>query len=155
MEKLQIKRNDIYRIPIIDIYGNDNGDYLEFDLQDISLPFRCMKSLEEYEKIKKYAKNQEIVIMKRDPKVKGKYMSKNSEDILKLWEKCFKDMRKAIDLFLGEGACEKIFKDKNYINMYEDLNEALQPYLEEIGLTYEDTKKRITEKYSKKENDVI
>ena len=154
MEALKIKRDDIYRIPVIDIYGNDNGDFLEFDLQDISLTFRCIKSLEEVEKIKNETKAKELEILSRENE-EGKYISKNAEDILKMWEKAFIDMRKAMDLFLGEGACEKIFKDKNYINMYDDLNEVLDPYIEDMGLSFEKTKKQIKDKYSSKGKNVI
>lgn len=154
MEALKIDRKDIYRIPVVDIYGNDNGDYLEFDLQDISLPFRCLKSLEEVEKIKKQTQRKEATILNR-PNVQGKYISKNAEDILKLWEKAFKDMRQAMDLFLGEGACEKIFKDKNYIKMYDDLSKVLDPYIDEMGLSFEKAKKQIVEKYGNKNKKVI
>lgn len=154
MEALKIKRDDIYRIPVVDIYGNDNGDFLEFDLQDISLTFRCIKSLEEVEKIKKETEAKELEILSRENE-EGKYISKNAEDILKMWEKAFVDMRKAMDLFLGEGACEKIFKDKNYINMYDDLSQVLDPYIEEMGLSFDKAKNQIKDKYSSKGKKVI
>jgi len=44
--EIKIENKDIYKIEV-----NDNGDYIEFDLSDISLPFKCYESLEELNKI--------------------------------------------------------------------------------------------------------
>lgn len=149
MESLRIQKKDIYKIEV-----NDKGECIEFDLLDLNLKFRCLEALDKIEKIKKNTILQEKIIKKRED-VKGKYLTKNQEDILELYRKTFKEMREAMDLFLGDGACQKIFGDRNYIEMFDDLFEQLQPHLKKIDISMEDINKRIAEKYSKGKKNVI
>ena len=149
MEKIRVEKKNIYTIEV-----NDNGDTIEFDLEDIGLNFKLLRALKEIDRIQEYMKNEITIIQKRQD-VKGKYISKNEEDILRLWNKCFKDMRSAMDIFLGEGACQKIFGDRNYIEMFDDLMEQLKPHLEKMKVSYENIKKRIENKYSNKSEKVI
>ena len=37
---IQLKKDNILRIGIKDIEGNDTGEHLEFDMEDIELPLR-------------------------------------------------------------------------------------------------------------------
>ena len=46
MNSFRIEKKDIYTIEV-----NDNKDFIEFDLADIGLPFKCAKALEEIDKI--------------------------------------------------------------------------------------------------------
>lgn len=149
MEKIRVEKKNIYTIEV-----NDNGDTIEFDLEDIGLNFKLLRALKEIDRIQDYMKKELYIIDKRQD-VKGKYISKNEEDTLRLWDKCFKDMRNAMDMFLGEGACQKIFGDRNYIEMFDDLMDQLKPQLEKMKISYNDIKKRIENKYSSKNEKVI
>lgn len=149
MEKLRVEKKNIYTIEV-----NDNGDTIEFDLADIGLNFKLLKTLREIDRIGNYMKNELAIIDKRQD-VKGKYISKNEEDTLRLWNKAFKDMRNAMDSFLGEGACQKIFGDRNYIEMFDDLMEQLKPHLEKMKISYKDIKDKIAKKYSATNKKVI
>lgn len=149
MESIRIEKKDIYRIEV-----NDNGEYIEFDLLDLNLKFKCLEALNKIEEIKKDALIKEKIIKKRQD-VKGRYLTKNQEDILNLYRDTFKKMREAMDLFLGDGACQKIFGDRNYIEMFDDLFEKLEPHLKKIDVSMEGINKRIAEKYSKSKKNVI
>ena len=149
MESFRIEKKDIYKIEF-----NDKGEYREIDLLDLNLKFKCLEALDKIEKIKKNALMQEKAINKRQD-VKGKYLTKNQEDILELYRKTFKEMREAMDLFLGRGACQKIFGNRNYIEMFDDLFEQLEPHLKKIDISMESINKRIAEKYSKNKKNVI
>lgn len=149
MEKIRVEKKNIYTIEV-----NDSGDTIEFDLEDIGLNFKLLKALREIDRIQDYMKKELYIIDKRQD-VKGKYLSKNEEDTLRLWDKCFKDMRNAMDTFLGAGACNKIFGDRNYIEMFDDLMDQLKPHLEKMKISYNDIKKRIENKYSSKNEKVI
>jgi hypothetical protein len=149
MEKLRVEKKDIYTIEV-----NDKGETIEFDLADISLSFKCIKALEEIDKIKQNAKMREIAISKKED-VEGKYMSKKEEEILKVWQETFIEMRKAMDIFLGDGACKKIFGDRNYIEMYDDLMEQLLPHLDKMKISFDGMKNRIVQKYSEDKKNVI
>lgn len=148
--KLRIEKKDIYQIEV-----NDKGEYIEFDLADINLSFKCMEALESIEKLKKESLMKENIIKKKQD-VKDKYMTRNQKELLKLWKKTFEDMRKAMDKFLGEGACQKIFGDRNYLEMFDDLVQELKRPREELGgkshfdnlnLTFEGMRDRIAKKY--------
>ena len=75
------------------------------------------------------------------------------------WDNAFKDMRKAMDLFLGEGGCQKIFGDQNYLEMFDDLFEELDKpqedglsHLQKMKLSDEAIVQRIEDKYKNLKN---
>ena len=151
METLRIKRDDIYTIEV-----NDKGETIEFALGDIELPFKCERAFGEVRRIDKDLQAQLVIISKRqDHKQEGKVMTANEEAIIKAYNKAYKDMRVAMDEFLGEGACQKIFGDSNYHYMYHDLFEALEPHLDKMELTSKGVMDRIKEKYGKKDDGVL
>lgn len=151
---LSIKRKDIYTIRIYDEKGNYTGNDLEFNLSDINLVLKYNNAIEEIKKIKNHIKMQEIIINKRQD-VPGEFLSKNQKDLHLLYSNAYKDMRKAMDKFLGKNGCQKIFGDIDYIEMFDDLIEWLKPEFEKMGLNMENIKNRIKEKYSTKKDNVI
>lgn len=149
--KLRIEKKDIYTIEV-----NDNGDTIEFDLADIELPFKCERALFTIEKLRKeFNTKMQIISKKQDFKKKGEYMSNNEKEYLKAQREMFKGMRIAMDEFLGKGACQKIFGDRNYIEMYDDLMKELDPHLKKMELNFEGMKKRIQNKYGNANSKVI
>lgn len=151
MESLRIERKDIYTIEV-----NDKGETIEFDLVDVELPFKCERAIAEVGRISNDLKAQLVIIGKQqDHKQGGKLMTANEEATLSAYRKAFKEMRVAVDEFLGEGACQKIFGDRNYIEMYDDLFTALAPHLEKMKITNDGIMERIKAKYSKKDEGVL
>ena len=151
MESLRIERKDIYTIEV-----NDKGETIEFDLVDIELPIKSERAWAEVNKISKELQAQLVIINKQeDTKQKDKLMTTNEEKTLEAYRKAFKEMRTAMDSFLGEGACQKIFGDRNYLEMYNDLFEALKPHLEKMKITSQGIFDRIKAKYGKKDDGVL
>lgn len=151
MEKLRIEKKDIYTIEV-----NDDGDVIEFDLVDIELPFRCERALNKIEKLKKdYNLKMKIISKKQDTKKKNEYLSSNEKEMLLVQKQLFKDMRDAMDDFLGEGACQKIFGNRNYLEMFDDLMRELKPHLDKMEINLDGVKKRIQNKYAKQNGNVI
>lgn len=151
MESLRIEKKDIYTIEV-----NDKGETIEFDLLDIELPFRCERTMSEVARISKDLQAQLVIISKKqDHKQDGKLMTANEEATVTAYKKAFAEMRVAADSFLGEGACQKIFGDRNYIEMYDDLFTALAPHLEAMKLTNDGIIERIKAKYGKKDDGVL
>ena len=141
MNSLRIENKDIYRIEV-----NDKGEYIEFDLTDISTGAKLYDALNEVKKIEsKYTKEMQEV----------------GDDIYKYFQieqSMFQETRKAIDKVLGENACQKIFGDRNYYEMFTDLLEELskpreelkgKSHLDMLGLKAENIHKRIEDKYKK------
>lgn len=151
MNSIRIEKKDIYTIEV-----NDNGDTIEFDLVDIELPFKCDRALSEVNRITKELKAKLVIIDKQeDTTLDGRVMTKNEEAKINAYKEAFKQMRIAMDAFLGEGACQKIFGDRNYIEMYSDLMEALAPHLEKMKLTTDGIQERIKSKYAHKDDGVL
>ncbi len=158
MQKIRIKNSDLYRIEV-----NDKGEYIEFDLSDIGLPFKCYETLESIKKIQ-----DEMVNKEKDLKSKIKNdnnpFSKERKELAFLECETFKKMRLAMDNFLGEGACQKIFGDRNYYEMFDDLlEEFTKPRKELNGKSHFDLMNlkssniddRIVHKYNKLQKRVI
>lgn len=151
MESLRIERKDIYTIEV-----NDKGETIEFDLVDIELPFKCDRALNEVNRIYKDLKAKLVIIEnKEDHQLVGEFMTANEKAKLDAHRTAFKEMRVAMDAFLGDGACQKIFGDRNYLEMFDDLMDALEPHFEKMKLNSEGIANRIKAKYSKKTDGVL
>ena len=68
---IQLNRDNILRLGIRTVDGEDTGNYLEFDLEDIELPLKYQELIEEDKKNRQHLKNQMTIIDKRQD-VKGK-----------------------------------------------------------------------------------
>ena len=151
MNSIRIEKKDIYTIEV-----NDLGETIEFDLVDIELPFKCERALAEVNRIYKELQGKLVIIEKReDHKLNGEIMTANEKAKLEAHKNAYKEMRVAVDAFLGAGACQKIFGDRNYVEMYDDLFEQLAPHFEKMKLNTEGITARIKDKYSKKDDGVL
>lgn len=155
MEQLRIQRKDIYEIQV-----NDNGDTIVFQLGDLELPFKLDKAFNDVNKIQHDLKTRLIIIDKqKDSKDKNDLMSRNQRDRINAWKDAYSKMRTAMDGFLGEGGCQKIFGDSNYLEMFDDLFDELdrpqadgKSHLEKMRLSDEAIVKRIEDKYKSAKN---
>lgn len=151
MNSIRIEKRDIYVIEV-----NDAGETIEFDLVDVELPFKAERALNELNRIQKDLKAKVVIIdKKQDHELKNDIMTANERAKLEAHKNAFKEMRVAMDAFLGEGACQKIFGNRNYIEMYDDLFEQLAPHFEKMKLNTEGITERIKAKYSKKDDGVL
>ena len=145
--KLEIKRNreDFYRLQI-----NDTDDYIEFDLTDIGLPEKILNASDNIFKIDSdYQKKIKEIDENCTDEVE------NLRQKLKLEkDKCI-EMRKEFDSFLGEGACQKIFGDKNYYGMYLQLFDALEPHFKKMEIKLKKGKEKLANKYLNNTKDVL
>ena len=151
MNSIRVEKRDIYTIEV-----NDNGETIEFDLLDIELPFKFDRAFSEVNRIYKDLRAKLVIIeKKKDRQIAGEIMTANEKAKLDAHRTAFKQMRVAMDAFLGEGACQKIFGDRNYIEMYDDLFEQLGPHFEKMQLNTKGIAERIKAKYSKKNDGVL
>jgi hypothetical protein len=146
MEKLILKETETYKLEV-----NDKGEYIEFDLTDISLPERVLNACDNITKIdKEYAEEMR--------KINIDTINSDEETVRKCIaiekDKCSK-LRKEFDSFLGEGACQKIFGDTNKYGMFNTLFDALEPHFAKMKINLEKGKKKLVSKYLPKDNDVM
>ena len=154
---IQLKKDNILRIGVKDAKGNDTGEHLEFDLEDIELPLRLNQCEAQHRKNLEFLKNQFVIINKKEDK-KGKFiLTWKEEEKLKVLQEFYKKELEALDLFLGQGGTYKLLNGrKPYYSMYDDISEMLKPILPKIKLTADDIAEKIKNKYSnKEENDVL
>ena len=151
---IQLKKDTILRIGIKDEKGNDTGEHLEFDMEDIELPLRLNDCDTMHRKNLEYLRNQFIIIDKKEDKKGKKLLSWKEEEKLKALKDFYVREMEALDLFLGKGGTKKILNGRNpYYSMYEDINEMLEPILPKLKLRADDINKKIIEKYSNKANE--
>jgi len=147
MEKLVLEKDEeaIYKLEV-----NDKGEYIEFDLNDIGLGERILNASERLEKIDGEYQQKALKINKEEED-KIERIKKQ----IKLDKQYALEMREIFDSFLGEGACQKIFGNKEVYGQYNRLMEALAPHFDKMQIDSVKAKKKLIEKYSLNEKDVI
>lgn len=163
MDYIKIKeKKDILKLGIIDEQGKIVKDKygkevcLEFDMADIELPLKYNKCINSIENARKELKTQFIIIDKKQDHKGKQLLSSNEELKIKALRNFYKKMEEAMDLFLGEGGTKKYLNGrKPYYEMFDDLSEAIEPYLGKMKLTISDMTNRIKEKYKVTESDVL
>ena len=150
---IQLKKDSILRIGIKDSDGNDTGEHLEFDMEDINLALRLNECDEKHRKNLELLRNQFVIIDKKEDKKGKKILSWKEEEKLKVLQEFYKREMEALDLFLGENGTKKLLNGRNpYYSMYEDINDMLKPILPKLKLRADDIAKKIKDKYSNVNN---
>ena len=148
---IQLKKDNILRIGIKDTEGNDTGEHLEFDLEDIEMPLKLNESEIKHKKNYEYLRNQFVIIDKKEDK-KGKFMlSWREEEKVKALQEFYKREMEAMDLFLGEGATKKLLNGrKPYYSMYDDIMDIIEPIMPKLEANADSIINKIKNKYSEK-----
>jgi hypothetical protein len=151
---IQLKKDNILRIGIKDTEGNDTGEHLEFDLEDIEMPLKLNESEIKHKKNYEYLRNQFVIIDKKEDK-KGKFMlSWREEEKVKALQEFYKREMEAMDLFLGEGATKKLLNGrKPYYSMYDDIMDIIEPIMPKLEVNADNIINKIKNKYSEKTNE--
>ena len=149
---IQLKKDNVFRIGIKDVNGNDTGKCLSFDLEDITLPLKLSDCEEMHRKNVNKLRDTFIIIDKKEDKKGKKILSWKEEEKLKALEEYYYNEMKALDLFIGEGKTQMILDlmGRNpYYSMYDDISQLLEPILPKLKMNVESIKKQIINKYSK------
>ena len=145
---IQLEENDTLKFKIKDSEGNETGEYLEFDLEDIELPLKYQDLLEQDKKNKTWLKNQFVIIEKRQD-VKGKkLMSKNEEDKIRAINDFYKKEIEIYNIFLGENGVQKLLNgQKVHLETFRKIDKLIE---EQIMPELEKNMKRIENKIKEK-----
>ena len=158
---IKVNKKDIFKLGILDENGNpkvdENGKEvcLEFDLADIELPLKLNKCELMIRNAQSKLKDRIVIINKKEDKKGKMLLSSNEEERIRALKEYYDSMEKAIDLFIGEGGTKKVFGNRRYWEMYEDLSEMLKPFLPKLKLSINDMTDRIKNKYNVKEDNVL
>ena len=156
---IQFKRENVLKLKLKNEMGEDTGEYLEFDLEDIELPLRYQQALEEHKKNYNSLKNQLLIISKKEDHTGKKFLSSNQEASIKALSEFYKKEIKIMDLFLGEGKTQmildKVMRRKPYLTMFNDIMESIEEVSDLFNVGYSSIEEKIKEKYSKVEDNVL
>lgn len=159
MESIQLKQDNLFKIGIKNAEGEDTGEIITIDLEDIKLPLRCQESEKMIKDNNKWLQAQRIMIEKRPDKKGKKLLSANEEALLKLVNEYYEKQTKAYELVLGEGAIKKILCGREmYITFFSDLEEQMKKLRPKLNQNVVDIKTKINsivEKYGQKDSDVM
>ena len=156
---IQFKRENVLKLKLKNEMGEDTGEYLELDLEDIELPLRYQQAIEEHKKNYNSLKNQLLIISKKQDHSGKKFLSSNQEASLIALSEFYKKEIKIMDLFLGEGKTQmildKAMRRKPYLTMFNDIMESLEEVSDLFNVGYSSIEDKIKEKYSKVEDNVL
>lgn len=155
---IRLKKNeDILRLRIVDEEGNDTGESLVFNLEDIELPIKYQEIIERDKKARTHLKFR-LDEIKRQPDKKGKkLLSANEEAQIKATQDFYKEEVQIYNMFLGERGVEKLLNGRELSwSTLEEIDEIIEnAILPKLQISAENIKQKIMKKYETKRSDVI
>ena len=154
---IRLSKSNILKLKITTDTGEDTGECLEFDLEDISLSLKYQDMLEKDKKNKDWLQKELVIIDKRQD-VKGKkLLSKNEEDKIKAINKFFNEEVEVYNMFLGDNGVQKLLNGRKLgwtsLKEIDDIIEAqILPHFEKHRISIEDS---IIKKYGDKNKEVL
>ena len=156
---IRLEEDDTLQFEITDKDGNPTGEFLEFNMDDISLPLRYRDLIfKSRENRKNFKKDMTIINKKQDVQDKDDPMTRNELEIINLSQKYLNKEVEIYNMFLGENGVQKLLNGKplgwDSLNKIDKLIEnQIQPIIEKHLKTMEEM---IEKKYSpEKEEELI
>ena len=156
--KIQLKNENILKLEICTEDGESTGDFLEFDLEDIELPFKYQEILDRLKKSREKIKNQFVIIDKQQEHKGKKLLSSREEAKLKALNEFYKEQEEIYNLFLGENGVKKLLHGRNMRwTTLNEIDEIISTQIApKLDMTMDNITKKIKSKYStKKEENIL
>lgn len=147
---IKLNKDNILRLRIETNEGEETGETLEFQLDDIELPLKYQDLLEKDKRNREQLRNQINIIEKRQD-VKGKkLLSKNQEDEIRAVNEFFNKQIEVYNMFLGDRGVEKLLNGRKFSwTTLQEINtiieQQIMPHLEKNA---KNIKQQIKEKYN-------
>ncbi len=158
IQKIGLKNENILKLEVVDENGKSTGEFLEFDLEDIELPFKYQDILIRLQKSRQKLKNQFSVIDARPDRKGKKALSFNEEEKLKALNKFYQEQVEIYNIFLGKNGVQKLLAGRNLRwSTLSEIDELIEKQIiPQLNDTMEDITKKIKSKYSnEKEENVL
>lgn len=157
VQKIGLKNENILKLEIVDEKGNSTGEFLEFDLEDIELPFKYQEIIERLKKSRQNLKNQFTIIEKKQDHKGKKLMSSNEEEKLKALNNFYKEQVEIYNIFLGENGVQKLLNGRKLRwTTLNEIDELIEKQIApQLNVTMDDITKKIKSKYSNKKEDNV
>lgn len=147
---IKLNKEETLKLNIFDSEGNDTGEYLEFNLEDIELPLRYQELVEKDKKNKENLRNQLLIIEKRQD-VKGKkLLSKNEEDKIRALNNFFIKEVEVYNMFLGPRGVEKLLNGRKFTwTTLQEIDEIIETQISpHLDVNIQKITDKVKEKYS-------
>lgn len=157
INSIRLKNENILKLEIEDENGVKTGEFLEFDLEDIELPFKYQEIIEKLKKSRKYLQNQFTIIDKKQDHKGKKLMSSNEEEKLKALNNFYKEQVEIYNIFLGENGVQKLLNGRSLRwTTLSEIDEIIERQIApRLNMTMDDITKKIKSKYSNKKEDNV
>lgn len=157
IQKIGLKNKNLLKLEIVDEKGNSTNEYLEFDLEDIELPFKYQEIIERLKKSRNNLKNQFTIIEKKQDHKGKKLMSSNEEEKLKALNNFYKEQVEIYNIFLGENGVQKLLNGRKLrLTTLSEIDELIEKQIApQLNVTMDDITKKIKSKYSNKKEDNV
>lgn len=157
IQKIGLKNENILKLEIVNEIGESTGNYLEFDLEDITLPFKYQEIIERLKKSRQNLKNQFTIIEKKQDHKGKKLMSSNEEEKLKALNNFYKEQVEIYNIFLGENGVQKLLNGRKLRwTTLSEIDELIEKQIApQLNVTMDDITKKIKSKYSNKKEDNV
>lgn len=157
VQKIGLKNENILKLEIVDEKGNSTGEFLEFQLEDIELPFKYQEIIERLKKSRQNLKNQFTIIEKKQDHKGKKLMSSNEEEKLKALNNFYKEQVEIYNIFLGENGVQKLLNGRKLRwTTLSEIDELIEKQIApQLNVTMDDITKKIKSKYSNKKEDNV
>ena len=156
-KQIRLKDDDTLKLEIVDSNGVSTGEFLEFQLEDIELPFKYQEIVERLKKSRQNLKNQFTIIEKKQDHKGKKLMSSNEEEKLKALNNFYKEQVEIYNIFLGENGVQKLLNGRKLRwTTLTEIDELIEKQIApQLDLTMADITKKIKSKYSNKKEDNV
>lgn len=157
VQKIGLKNENLLKLEIVDEKGNSTGEFLEFDLEDIELPFKYQEIIERLKKSRQNLKNQFTIIERKQDHKGKKLMSSNEEEKLKALNNFYKEQVEIYNIFLGENGVQKLLNGRKLRwTTLNEIDELIEKQIApQLNVTMDDITKKIKSKYSNKKEDNV
>ena len=157
IQKIGLKNENILKLEIVDEIGESTGNYLEFDLEDITLPFKYQEIIERLKKSRQNLKNQFTIIEKKQDHKGKKLMSSNEEEKLKALNNFYNEQVEIYNIFLGENGVQKLLNGRKLRwTTLNEIDELIEKQIApQLNVTMDNITKKIKSKYSSKKEDNV
>ena len=156
-KQIRLKDDNTLKLEIVDSNGVSTGEFLEFQLEDIELPFKYQEIIERLKKSRQNLKNQFTIIEKKQDHKGKKLMSSNEEEKLKALNNFYKEQVEIYNVFLGENGVQKLLNGRKLRwTTLSEIDELIEKQIApQLDLTMKDITKKIKSKYSNKKEDNV
>lgn len=155
---IQLKKNeDILIFKIRDENGNFTGEKITFNLEDIELPLRYQKIVEDDKENRRRLRDKFLIIEKQQDHKGKKLLSSNQEAQIKAMMEFYKREVEIYNEFLGERGVEKLLNGRELSwGTLDEINTIIESaILPKLKINADNIKDKIMNKYSSKKDDVI